>query len=72
MDWAPILTLAGVNIALIACMATLVIWAISKLDADVKSCSADVKACMGRLDSHATRIDQLYQMFVDLLKEGRK
>ena len=65
MDWAPILTLAGVNIALIACMATLVVWAVGKMD-------NNVKACMTRLDGHASRIDQLYQMFVDLLKEGRK
>ena len=65
MDWAPILTLAGVNIALMAFMATLVMWAVGKLDADVKS-------CIVRLDGHATRIDQLYQMFVDLLKENRK
>lgn len=32
----------------------------------------DVKSCVARLDTHATRIDQLYQMFVDLLKEGKK
>ena len=33
---------------------------------------ADVKLCMVRLDGHASRIDQLYQMFVDLLKENKK
>jgi hypothetical protein len=32
----------------------------------------DLKSIGNRLDGHATRIDQLYRMFVDLLKEGRK
>lgn len=65
MEWAQVLTIVGVNIALIASLATLIIWTVNKLDNDVKGlCS--------RLDGHAMRIDQLYKMFVDLLKEGRK
>lgn len=64
MDWMPAVTIIGVNIALFAALAGLVIWCVNKLD-------MDVKACMARLDGHATRIDQLYQMFVDLLKEKK-
>jgi hypothetical protein len=64
MDWNQLWTIIGVNIALVASMATLVIWAVSKMDADVKSIG-------NRLDGHATRIDQLYQMFVDLVKEKK-
>lgn len=33
-------------------------WLFTKLDSDIKA--------------QSTRIDQIYQMFVDLLKEGRK
>lgn len=61
MDWAQTLTIIGVNIALLGGMTTLVIWAINKMDADVKALGT-------RLDGHAQRIDQLYKMFVDLLK----
>ena len=65
MDWAQILTLAGINIALIAAMTTMVIWTTTKHDAEIKS-------IVNRVDGHAGRIDQLYQMFVDLLKEKNK
>jgi len=65
MDWIQVLTIVGVNITLIASMVTLVIWTVNKLDADVQSLGR-------RLDGHAQRIDQLYKMFVDLLKEKDK
>lgn len=72
MDWSQILALMGVNIAMLALLTTLVVWALGKIDAEVKSLSDSVKASNARLDSHASRIDLLYRMFVDLLKEGRK
>jgi hypothetical protein len=65
MEWAQILTLAGINVALIAAMTTMVVWTATKHDAEIKSIA-------NRLDGHAGRIDQLYQMFVDLIKEGKK
>jgi 4-aminobutyrate aminotransferase-like enzyme len=64
MEWAQVFTIVGVNIALIAALATLIVWVVNKLDADVKSIG-------NRLDGHAMRIDQLYKMFVDLLKERK-
>lgn len=64
MDWTQTLTIIGVNIALIGVVVTVTVWMVNKLDADVKS------ACT-RLDGHAQRIDQLYKMFVDLLKERK-
>lgn len=72
MDWIQVATIIGVNIAVFAVLATLIVWAVNKLDADVKSLNTDVKAIGSRLDGHANRIDQLYRMFVDLVKEGRK
>lgn len=64
MDWTQTATIIGVNIALIIALATLIIWVVGKLDSDVKSACA-------RLDGHVQRIDQLYKMFVDLLKERK-
>lgn len=64
MDWPQVFTIVGVNIALIAAMVTLVVWAVNKLDSDVKSIGT-------RLDGHAMRIDQLYQMFIQIVKEKK-
>jgi hypothetical protein len=38
------------------------VWVTSKHDAEIKS-------IVTRIDGHASRIDQLYQMFCDLIKE---
>ncbi len=65
MDWIQVITIIGCNIALFAALATLMVWVVNKLDADVKSLGT-------HLDGHAMRIDQLYKMFVDLLKESKK
>ena len=65
MDWTQIWTIAGINIAMFTALASLIVWTVNKLDADMKGLG-------GRLDGHAARIDQLYQMFVDLVKEGKK
>ena len=64
MDWTMLLTFIGVNVALFGALATLIIWVVNKLDSDIKSLGS-------RLDGHAQRIDQLYKMFVDLLKAGK-
>lgn len=61
MDWTQTITIISVNVALFALFATLGIWSLNKLDSDIKGISS-------RMDSHAARIDQLYKMFVDLLK----
>lgn len=65
MNWAEVSTIIGVNIALFGALATIIIWMVNKLDGDIKSLGS-------RLDGHATRIDQLYVMFVNLLKEQKK
>lgn len=66
-----ILSVLGINIALFGAIAGLIVWVVNKLDNDVKSINDDVKSLGNRLDGHATRIDQLYHMFVDLVKEGK-
>jgi hypothetical protein len=65
MEWFQVLTIVGVNITMVAALSALVIWTVTKHDAEIKSIA-------NRLDGHAARIDQLYQMFVDLIKEGKK
>jgi len=72
MDWAMVLTIVGINIALFGAVASLIIWVVNKLDADMKGISSRMDTIGTRLDGHAQRIDQLYRMFVDLLKEGKK
>ncbi len=66
-----LMTIIGVNVALFSVAIAIVIWQVSKMDTDIKSVGSDVKALSSRMDGHATRIDQLYRMFVDLLKERK-
>lgn len=72
MDWTQTLTFIGVNLAMLGAIATLVVWAINKIDVDVKSIATRVDGIFSRMDGHAARIDQLYTMFVDLIKEKKK
>lgn len=65
MDWTQVFAIVGINLAIFALMATLIIWAVNKMDSDIKTIAT-------RMDGHASRIDQLYVMFVDLLKETKK
>lgn len=62
MNWEQICALIGVNITLASITIGFVIWAVNKLHSDIGSMNA-------RLDGHASRIDQLYSIIVDLLKK---
>ena len=64
MTTQDLMTILGINIGMFAALTTLVYWMVNRIDNDVKSLGS-------RLDGHATRIDQLYRMFVDLLKERK-
>lgn len=64
MEWTQIWTIIGINAGMVAALATLIIWTVNKHDGEIKFIA-------NRLDGHASRIDQLYQMFVDLLKERK-
>lgn len=57
MDWLQVLTIIGV-------LGGFNFFMMQRMDDDIKSIS-------NRMDGHARRIDQLYQMFVDLLKERK-
>ena len=71
MDWTQAYTIIGINIALMAFLATIMVWMVNKIDIDVKSVGERIDKFGSRLDGHATRIDQLYKMFVDLLNKDK-
>ncbi len=50
--------------ALFAIIIGLMIYLFTRLDSDINKLT-------NRLDRHASRIDQLYQMFIDLLKAAK-
>lgn len=72
MDWIQICIFLGVNITLIGTMTTVILWAVNRLDTDVKSLESRMEKHERRFESHAQRIDQLYRMFIDLLKETKQ
>lgn len=71
MDWTQAITIIGVNIALIGVVAGFLIFVLNRIDGDIKNLGNQMDAMGNRLDSHAARIDQLYRMFVDLLKQKK-
>lgn len=71
MQWDQVMTFIGVNVAMFGMIAGLVVWAINKIDTDVKSICTRLDRMDARFEGHASRIDQLYQMFVSLLKEKK-
>lgn len=68
MDWGHVIAIIGTNVGLVAVMGGFILWAFSKLDADIKSIGNKVDA---EMKAQTARTDQLYQMFIDLLKERK-
>lgn len=64
MDWTIIISSFASVITIIGTLGGMMFYFISKIDADIKAINA-------RADVQNARIDQLYQMFVDLLKERK-
>ncbi len=68
MDWTQ-------AFAIIGSLGAFTFWLFTKLDNDIKASNTrfdnEIKASNARQDAQMNRIDQLYQMFIDLLKEGR-
>jgi hypothetical protein len=73
MDWTQAFTIIGA-------VGAFSLWIFTKLDADIKNIGdkldAHIAASNQRTDAYITtsneRTDKLYQMFIDLLKEGQK
>lgn len=60
MDW----NIIGGFVGMTALLGSLLIYVLNRLE-------SDISAIGRRLDGHATRIDQLYSIIVDLLKEKK-
>ncbi len=71
MDWS----MFGAMVGMTALIVTILLYIMDRLEKDIKSIKTDSDVKMAkfesRMDSHVTRIDQLYRMFVDLLKENK-
>lgn len=68
MDWGMFAAIAAV----IGIQTGLLLWMISKLDADVRSVSADIKGAHIRIDAMGARIDQTQSIIMRMLeKQGR-
>lgn len=68
MDWVQVITI-------ILSLAGVTYWFKSELEKDIQRIDTDIKGLAQKLDietkAQTARTDQLYQMFIDLLKEGR-
>lgn len=72
MDWIQAFTIIGV-------LGGIMFFALQRIEKDMEKdiensnrrMEADVKSIGNKLDGHAQRIDQLYRMFIDLLKEKK-
>ena len=64
MDWTHVFTIIGV-------LGGFMFFMMQRVEKDIANVNASVEAIGRRLDSHAQRIDQLYKMFIDLLKERK-
>lgn len=79
MDTAQFVTILGAVIASFVYLLKEIKSLEAKVDANIKEVRAEtniIKEHMDkfeeRMDSHASRIDQLYEMFVDLLKDKKQ
>lgn len=65
MDWIQVFTIIGV-------LGGFMFFMLQRLEKDMDKTNSSIETLGRRMDGHASRIDQLYHMFVDLLKEGKK
>lgn len=75
MGWEQVVTIIGVNAAIVGLLASWMHWGINRVDADVQKIDSKMDTLAARMDarfeSHSARLDQLYKMFIDLLKEKK-
>ena len=72
----PFFALLGTTITIIGTLGGFMFWIFNKLDTDIKSVDSKLDSWIRHSSAmnaeQAKRTDRLYQMFVDLLKEGKK
>lgn len=72
MDWTQTLIIIGVNIVTLFIFYILIIKNLNKIHTNIKSITAKLDKFTIKLDGHAARIDQLYSMFISLIKEKKE
>jgi len=76
MDWSQ-------TIVILVSLGSIFFWFVSRFDKDIYRLEKDINNLSGEVKNFANKIeadmrlqsartDQLYQMFIDLLKEGKK
>lgn len=68
MDWPIFFTVLGSAFAVIGCVYQFLRNFKSDINTHIDRLDANLEKTNNRLDRHAAHIDQLYQMFVDLLQ----
>ena len=69
MEWTHVFTIIGVLGGFMFFMMQRVERDVSRIEKDISNVNSSLEGIGRRLDGHAQRIDQLYKMFIDLLKE---
>lgn len=68
LDVNTVLTIVGVNIAMMAFVGAFILWAFNKLDSDIKSLGAEIKADNTRRDNLImqtnARMDGVYNILL--------
>lgn len=72
MDWPQTIALLSAIIPCCIGVIGVLIWTFTKFENDLKSIGSRIDDYATRMDGHVARIDQLYNMFVDLVKERKK
>lgn len=64
MDWIQAITIIGV-------LGGFMIYMLQRVEKDISTLASRMDGFERRMDGHATRIDQLYKIIVDMLKERK-
>ena len=64
MEWIQAITIMGV-------LGGFMIYMLQRVEKDISSLASHMDGFERRMDGHATRIDQLYKIIVDMLKDRK-
>lgn len=59
----------GIFIGVMSIFTAILVWIINRMDSDIKSLGSKIES---DTRAHTQRTDQLYQMFIDLLKSQKE
>lgn len=65
MDWYQVFTIIGFIL-------TPLIWIFTRLEKDINNCTTAINACNTRQDMQMQRIDALYGIIIQMLKDRKE